>query len=487
MLFNSLHFIFFFPTAVAIYLATPRDRRWLWLLISSYYFYMCWNPRYVLLILCSTLVDYVAALQMARYGSKRARRALLGVSLGVNLGLLGVFKYFNFMAESLERAFHAFNLFADLPSFDALLPVGISFYTFQTLSYTLDVYKGRIEPERHLGYFAVFVAFWPQLVAGPIERSSRLLPQLHAPSPLDAARLGSGLSIMLWGFFQKLVIADRLAPYVAGVYDLPAGEVAGISGGTVWLATYAFAIQIYCDFSGYSLIAIGAARILGIDLMINFRRPYMARSVAEFWNRWHISLSTWFRDYVYIPLGGNRGGRARHFRNLLLTFAVSGLWHGAGWTFVIWGMLHGVYLVVTLLSAELRRRMRSAAHVRHTGFLARNGQRFATFHAVLFGWIFFRAADLPTAWALLERMATGPLDGLRLTRHSLTTGSLDPWLALILCGALVVQDAVLSDREVDEWLAELKPGLRFLWHTALAACILWLGVFSSQEFIYFQF
>ena len=487
MLFNSLHFLFFFPMAVAIYFATPRRHRWIWLLISSYYFYMCWNPRYVLLILCSTLVDFVAARRMAATSDPGRRKLFLGLSLAVNLGLLGTFKYFNFFADSLEQAFRAFNLFADVPTFQALLPVGISFYTFQTLSYTIDVYKGRVEPENHFGYFAVYVAFWPQLVAGPIERPSRLLPQLHEPRRFDTARLRSGLTLMLWGFFQKLVIADRLAPYVAEVYDQPVHHIAELSGSATWLATYAFALQIYCDFSGYSLIAIGAARLLGVDLMINFRRPYFARSVAEFWQRWHISLSTWFRDYVYIPLGGNRQGRPRHLRNLLITFAVSGLWHGAGWNFVIWGLWHGIFLIGALLTADSRRRLRSAAGLRHTGFVARNLQRLVTFHAVLVGWVFFRSADLATASTLLQRMLAGPWDGLVLDLHLIRTGPLDPWLALVLCAALVVQDAILQDREVDVWLGELGPRRRFAWHGVVAGCILWLGVFSSQQFIYFQF
>lgn len=483
MLFNSLHFIFFLPLAVAFYFATPRPKRWIWLLASSYYFYMCWNPRYIVLILCSTIVDYWAGLRLAECDDSRRRKRWLGASLVINLGLLGTFKYFNFFADSLEQAFAAFNIFADVPTFHALLPVGISFYTFQTLSYSIDVYRRRIEPERHFGYFAVFVAFWPQLVAGPIERPDRLLPQLHEQPQFDPQRLSSGLSIMLWGFFQKLVIADRLAPYVDAVYS-PAIEAGPVAGGEAWLATYAFAFQIYCDFSGYSLIAIGAARIMGIDLMTNFRRPYFARSVADFWGRWHISLSTWFRDYVYIPLGGNRRGLWRHMRNLLITFAVSGLWHGAGWTFVIWGLLHGGFLIATLLTANLRRRGRERFGIDDNGAAWIWLQRLATFHAALLGWVFFRAPDIDTAGRLLHAMVTDPWAGLVGAGAPVPV---DPWIALAAVVFLLLHEGLQKDQDLTQMLGSMAPFQRWAWHFGLCAGILWLGVFSSQEFIYFQF
>ena len=499
MLFNSLHFAFFFPLAITIYFATPRQYRWIWLLVSSYYFYMCWNPQYVLLILCSTVVDYFAARWMAKTESDQGRKRLLGLSLGINLGLLGTFKYFNFFSQSVQDALAAFNIFAETPTFQLLLPVGISFYTFQTLSYSIDVYRRKIEPETHFGYFAVYVAFWPQLVAGPIERPSRLLPQLRQPPDLNVARIRAGLSIMLWGFFQKLVIADRLAPFVGTVYDQPIEAIQQTSSAAVWLAGYAFSFQIYCDFSGYSLIAIGAARVMGIHLMINFKRPYFARSVGEFWQRWHISLSTWFKDYVYIPLGGSRVTRMRHFRNLLITFGVSGLWHGAGWAFIVWGLIHGFYLISTTLTDGLRRSVIPRLGIDRKGWLWSNLQRVFTFHLVLFGWVFFRSADLTTAMALISRMFLGPWESAvgiwPQAAGSLSTGSLGAGisdelsftLALVLIVLLLVQDALFRDGEVHHWLAKLSVVQRRSWYLGVCSLILWFGVFSSQEFIYFQF
>ncbi|CAN5908465.1 hypothetical protein BH23GEM7_BH23GEM7_20090 [soil metagenome] len=352
MLFNSLQFLFFFPVVVALYFATPHRFRWTLLLAASYYFYACWKPEYLLLIIASTLVDYGAALGMGAAATQARRKAFLALSLGSNLGLLFAFKYFNFFNESARALFDQFNLFYGVPAFDVLLPVGISFYTFQTLSYTIDVYRGQREPERHLGIFALYVSFFPQLVAGPIERSTRLLPQFFEKHEFSADRVSSGLRLILWGFFKKIVIADRLAIYVNEVY----GNPAGFDGPTLLLATYFFAFQIYCDFSAYSDIAIGAARVMGFELMQNFRRPYFARSIHEFWQRWHISLSTWFRDYVYIPLGGNRVPFWRWYVNLFAVFLVSGLWHGANWTFVVWGGLHGFYLVFSLMTRNVRDR-----------------------------------------------------------------------------------------------------------------------------------
>ncbi|MCE7945771.1 MAG: MBOAT family protein, partial [Chlorobi bacterium CHB1] len=312
MLFHSLEFIIFFPVVVAIYFLAPLRFRQFFLLLASYYFYMCWKAEYAVLILLSTGIDYVAALHMHKTSGRG-------------------------------------NIFYEFPLFDILLPVGISFYTFQTLSYTIDVYRSEKTPERNFIKFALYVTFFPQLVAGPIERSTRLLPQFDHEHKFDANRVVSGLRLMLWGFFKKLVIADRLALYVNEVYNNPADY----TGLPVIIATYFFAFQIYCDFSAYSDIAIGAARVLGFDLMKNFRQPYLAQSIGEFWKRWHISLSTWFRDYLYIPLGGNRVSRLRWYVNLMAVFLISGLWHGANWTFVVWGALHGSYFVLSLLTQKL--------------------------------------------------------------------------------------------------------------------------------------
>jgi len=335
MLFNSLDFLIFFPVIVGLYFALSPKYRWVLLLGASYYFYMCWKAEYIILIVFSTLVDYFAARQMARIQEKKKRRPFLYLSLLSNLGLLFFFKYWNFFSGETRALLDSWNIMADVPTFQLLLPVGISFYTFQTLSYTIDVYNGKLEPEKNLGRFALYVSFFPQLVAGPIERATHLLPQLRQTFDFDYQRVVSGLQQMLWGFFKKVVIADRLAVYVNEIYASPGDE----NGLALLLATYFFAFQIYCDFSGYSDIAIGAARVMGYDLMENFRTPYLSKSIREFWSRWHISLSTWFRDYLYIPLGGNRVPQVRWFLNLFIVFVVSGFWHGANWTFLIWGAL----------------------------------------------------------------------------------------------------------------------------------------------------
>jgi alginate O-acetyltransferase complex protein AlgI len=352
LLFNSLQFVFFFPAVVALYFATPARFRWVLLLAASYYFYAAWKPEYLVLIFASTTVDYACARGMGAWGSDRVRRLLLYASITANIGMLFAFKYLNFFSESARAVLAEFNIFHGVPTFDLLLPVGISFYTFQSLSYTIDVYRGQTKPERHFGIFALYVSFFPQLVAGPIERSYRLLPQFFEHRGFDGPRITSGLRLMLWGFFMKLVIADRLAVYVNEVYSNPQA----FAPSTLLLATYFFAFQIFCDFAGYSSIAIGAARVLGYELMQNFNRPYFAASIREFWGRWHISLSTWFRDYLYLPLGGNRVERRRWYLNLLVVFIVSGLWHGAAWTFIVWGALHGSYLVVSLVTSGVRER-----------------------------------------------------------------------------------------------------------------------------------
>ncbi|HOD52534.1 MAG TPA: MBOAT family O-acyltransferase, partial [Candidatus Hydrogenedentes bacterium] len=344
MLFNSLQFVVFFPIVVMVYFALPFRFRWAFLLAASYYFYGCWRANYLVLLFASTILDYVAGLGIGSTNNPRVRTLFLLMSLIGNFGMLFTFKYFNFFTSNFEFLFDFYRI--PKPALQVLLPVGISFYTFQTLSYTIDVYRGEQKPERHFGYFALYVTFFPQLVAGPIERSTRLLPQFFVKHDFDYERLRSGLLIMMVGFFKKLVIADRLSIYVDEVYNNP-GKYHGLP---VIAATYFFAFQIFCDFAGYSDIAIGSARIMGFELMQNFRRPYFATSISDFWRRWHISLSTWMRDYLYVALGGNRVSKLKWYRNLILTFVLSGLWHGAAWTFVIWGFFHGACLVTSILT-----------------------------------------------------------------------------------------------------------------------------------------
>ena len=360
------------------------------MLLASYYFYMSWKVEYVILIVISTLVDYFCGKKMAALPDKAARKKYLYLSLVSNLGLLFLFKYFNFFSRSfskifgvLNESFLHWNVLHDTYTLKVLLPVGISFYTFQTLSYTIDVYNGRTSAENHLGKFALFVSFFPQLVAGPIERSSHLLPQFHQTFEFDYNRVKEGLLLMVWGFFKKLVIADRLAAYVNEVYN----NVDKYDGFHNIIATYFFAFQIYCDFSGYSDIAIGSALIMGFSLMQNFRRPYFATNIREFWARWHISLSTWFRDYLYIPLGGNRVVKWRWYYNLFITFVISGLWHGADWTFIVWGFLHGSYLVLGYITQPIRNRLLRPFKLGVNGTVGKLLDVLVTFHLVVFAWI----------------------------------------------------------------------------------------------------
>jgi alginate O-acetyltransferase complex protein AlgI len=347
MLFNSIHFLIFFPVVTLVYfLLRGQNLRLLFMLAASYYFYMSWKWEYGILLFLTTFVDYVLGWLMASAQSKAVKRLLLVLSLCSNLSVLFLFKYYNFFRDAFNIVLEAAHI-PGLPPFKFILPsgiflpVGISFYTFQSLSYTIDVYRGQTPAERNFIVFALYVSFFPQLVAGPIERSTHLLPQFRKPYNFDYRRTIEGLRLMLWGFFMKLCIADGVAGYVQSVY----GHVHDYTGYPLLLATYLFAFQILCDFSAYSAIAIGSAKILGFDLMENFRRPYFAQSIEDFWRRWHISLSTWFKDYLYIPLGGSRVSTSRWCFNIMLVFLLSGLWHGAAWTFIAWGALHGVYMI----------------------------------------------------------------------------------------------------------------------------------------------
>jgi D-alanyl-lipoteichoic acid acyltransferase DltB (MBOAT superfamily) len=500
MLFNSFEFLLFFPLAVGIYFLTPGRYRWAWLLAASYYFYAAWKAEYLVLILASTLIDYWSGLQMGKHEVKERRRPYLILSLLSNLGLLFAFKYFNFFNESIRAVFDAVNIFYGVPMFDVLLPVGISFYTFQTLSYAVDVYRGDRDPERHLGIFALYVSFFPQLVAGPIERSTRLIPQFHQTHAFDWSRLVAGLQLMLWGFFMKVVVADRLAIYVNEVYNNPEAY----TGVPVILATYFFAFQIFGDFAGYSLIAIGTARIMGIDLMENFRRPYFSKSIGEFWNRWHISLSSWFRDYLYIPLGGNRVVKWRWYYNLVVVFLVSGLWHGAAWTFVIWGALHGLYLIAGVATKRWRdgvwERVEQVVGVppavegvRTAGFrgpsvatVRRLVSVGITFHLVLLAWVFFRANSLPDALVLLEAMTQ--FDGAAsLSAEIASVSNFDVALSVSVIGMLLTVQMFDRNRSIWARLAEAPRWVRWGAYQALLLAIFLLGVFSQQQFIYFQF
>lgn len=426
MLFNSLHFLVFFPVVAALYFRIKPRHRWVLLLASSYYFYMSWRAEYAILIVIATLATYTAGLEIYKSKEKSRKKAFLGMALFVNLGLLFAFKYFNFFSDSARQFLSLFSIQFSPIALKVLLPVGISFYTFQSLSYVLDIYMGKIKPEKHLGIYAVYVSFFPQLIAGPIERADKLLPQFFEEHKFDYVRVTDGLKLMLWGFFKKMVIADRLAIIVNTVYNDPTGYV----GFPLILATVFFGFQIYCDFSGYCDIAIGAAKVLGFRLSENFRRPYSARSIAEFWRRWHITLYSWFKDYIYIPLGGNRVAVPRWYLNILLVFLAGGLWHGAKWTFVLWGALHAFYLVFSLLTKGFREKAALFLRLEKVPRLHKFLQIGITFALVNIGWVFFRANSFSDAIYILTHIGTARvfLGDLPLFGAELSTIEIIPFI-----------------------------------------------------------
>jgi len=495
MLFNSFHFLVFFPLVAFLHFAMPHRFRWMLLLAASYYFYMCWRPEYIVLILLSTGVDYLVAIRIADATNHRTKTLLLLVSLVVNFGLLFTFKYFNFFMSSVSALLTAMHAPVSMPALEVLLPVGISFYTFQEVSYVIDVYQGRLSPQRHFGLFALYVSFFPQLVAGPIERSPRLMPQFserHHFNPDDAIH---GLRQILWGMLKKVVVADNLATLVDTVYRTPEG----FYGPVLTLATVCFSFQIYCDFSGYSDIALGTARIMGYDLMRNFDRPYRSRSIAEFWQRWHISLSTWFKDYVYIPLGGRRVSVRRWHLNILIVFAVSGLWHGANWTFIIWGLLHGGYYVFGAVTQRQRAALVRMARLDRVPRLHALLQVGLTFGLVCFAWIFFRAADAGQAWTIISRLPFGwgdllhpSFDGLALVMALLTDAPLGEGIkygSLLLVSILAAMGYDMVSKH-DDWadaIRQYPQPLRWAVYSLVTIAILNLGVARIVPFQYFQF
>lgn len=485
MLFNSLEFLIFFPIVVILYFACPYRYRWALLLGASYYFYAAWKLEYIFLLLAVTLISYTTALLMVKPEYQNKRVGLLVLAVGLNLAPLFVFKYFNFFNDSFRVAFNQFNLFYNVPMFQMLLPVGISFYTFQALGYVIDVYRGKVEPERHLGRFALFVSFFPQILAGPIERATNMLPQYYEKFDFDEARVTSGLRLMLWGMFMKIVIADRLGLYVNTVYNDPSVW----SGWPLLLATYFFAFQIYCDFAGYSNIAIGAARVMGFDLMENFRRPYFAQSPSDFWRRWHISLSSWFRDYLYIPLGGNRVSIPRWYLNLMIVFLVSGLWHGAAWTFVIWGGLHGLYMVGEVASRTLRGKLTRGLGLEQRPMAQALLGGFITFNLVCLAWIFFRANSVAEAFLILNNLL--PLSNFANLNAPWAAVVDNPAQEMALSIALILLLELVHLVQAREWSFPLlwQRPFWFRWavYLGLALAIMNLGITEEVPFIYLQF
>ena len=499
MLFNSLEFLLFFPVVTSLYFLFPHAHRWWLLLAASCLFYMAFIPVYILILFLTILIDYTAAIYIERSTGPR-RKAWLVASILSTCAVLFVFKYFGFFNANFAAIARFFHWNYPTKVLEIILPIGLSFHTFQSLSYVVEVYRGNQKAERHFGIYSLYVMFYPQLVAGPIERPQNLLHQFREKHTIEYQRITDGLKLMAWGMFKKVVIADRLAVYVSQVYDHPLDYPQGIS---FIIATVFFAYQIYCDFSGYSDIAIGSAQVMGFRLMTNFNRPYYAKSIAEFWKRWHISLSTWFKDYLYIPMGGNRVARPRWYFNLFVTFLVSGLWHGANWTYVIWGALHGTYLILGIATQPIRRAFTKAIGLDRFVQVHRALQVAITFSLVCFGWIFFRARNLSDALYIARRVLTGIPDFiLSVAPHLKSLNSGQNLLAPILLGQGKAQfaGAVLAIALLEgvHWLqrksgvrallAEKTAWLRWTVYVFISYGILCFGAFNdAAQFIYFQF
>ena len=497
MLFNSIPYMLFLPVVLLIYYLIPKRVKMLWLLLCSYFFYMCWNARYLVLILTSTLVTWVCGLAIEKAENSgaeervktRKKKGAVAFGLILNLGILFFFKYFHFAMDNLAALLALVHISFRQPAFDVLLPVGISFYTFQALGYMIDVYRGDIAAEHSLPRYALFVSFFPQLVAGPIERSKNLLGQLAAPQQFCFDNLLEGLYLMLWGFFLKIVLADRIAIFVDSVYGPNYMDYGGV---TVILATVLFAVQIYCDFAGYSTIAMGSAKMLGVELMENFNTPYLSRTVAEFWHRWHISLSTWFRDYLYIPLGGNRKGKARKALNVMITFTVSGLWHGASWGFVVWGFLNGLFQVLGGWLRPARQKLARALCLEQESFGYHLGQTLVTFVLVDLTWVFFRAPSVRAAVHMLRSMRYVRPE-LLLSGALLSPLDAPNTRLLLLSLLLLLLADLLKYRGVRVRAVLMRQD--WLFQALLISCsvcaILLFGIWGSSydaaSFIYFQF
>jgi len=487
MLFNSLAFLLFFPLVTMSYFIVPSRFRWVLLLAASCYFYSYFIPVYLLILIFTIVIDYFAGI-MIENANDNHRKIFLITSIAANISVLAFFKYFNFISMNMTQTARAFHYAWTGPLLRFALPIGLSFHTFQAMSYTIEVYRRHQKAEHHFGIYALYVMFYPQLVAGPIERPQNLLPQLHRPYQFDYADLRGGLQLMLIGFLKKIIVADRAAIFVNRVYDNPHIHTAP----ALLLATFFFAIQIYADFSGYSDIAVGAARVMGIRLMTNFKQPYFSKSVAEFWSRWHISLSTWFRDYLYIPLGGSRTSCGRWQFNLFFTFMISGFWHGANWTFIVWGALNGLFLVLSNITKHSRTWVHARLKTDAWPRLLAVWQTLVTFLLTCAAWVFFRSQSIADARHVFTTVA-GHLDDLfclAAIRTSLMPTGFDfrdlAALFAITTGLLVIDGFAYSGTG-DEHLRRQPRWVRWGLYYAAILLIIRLGNFGPQQFIYFQF
>ncbi len=538
MLFNSYTFALFFTLVVGLYFVLPHRYRWMFLLAASYFYYMYWDPRYGILILSTTVVVYATAIMM-NGKPVRTKKLFVALSILVNLGILGIFKYFNFVNNSIKDLFTMLGAEYTVPAMSLIMPIGISFYTFQALSYTIDVYRGKREPERNFGIFALYVSFFPVLLAGPIERSTTLLPQFYREVEYDYNRFTDGLKLIAWGLFQKLVIADRIGMYMAPIHNNPEA----FTGLPVLLGIYLYPIQVFCDFAGYTDVAIGTAMVLGFKLMENFRRPFISLSLAEMWRRWHISLITWFRDYVYIPMGGNRVPKWRHYINIMVVFTLSGLWHGAQWTFVIWGSLNGLFMIISLITRKAREWLRetvfgglgkisaavffasaalllagaflsgqagipAGAGVRSVAAIAgmlllllgvlktrgavldrfllvskRSWMKFWTFNLFAFAGAFFGARSVKDGWYLVTHFI-----GTNIRQVLMVIDLVQFTLMILLVTMLMVIHYIQETRGSIREMVRAKPlWVRWTLYFLLCSSIALLGYRGSQQFIYFRF
>lgn len=488
MLFNSLHFVVFFIVVTGLYFVLPHRFRWQLLLVSSCYFYMAFLPIYILILGFTIVIDYFAGIYIERSEGKR-RKLFLIFSLIANVGVLAIFKYYNFLNGNLSAFLNGIGYENHVPDLSILLPIGLSFHTFQAMSYTIEVYRGNFKAERNFGIYALYVMFYPQLVAGPIERPQNVIHQFYERHEFEYERVVDGLKLMAWGMFKKVVIADRLAIVTDPVFNSPSDYPAI----TLALATVFFSFQIYCDFSGYSDIALGSAKVMGFRLMKNFDRPYSAKSVSEFWTRWHVSLSSWFRDYLYIPLGGRRVSVPRWYFNLFFVFLVSGLWHGASWTFIVWGALHGFYLIFGIVTAPARARIKAFFGVDKIRWLNALIQISTTFSLVTVAWVFFRATGVKNALYILRQLPYS----LQELYFSLSNGSLylgdlpvsapDLIFCLLLIAFLETMQFLQAKYNLAAALKTRPVYVRWAFYYAAILAIVYWGVFDNRQFIYFQF
>jgi alginate O-acetyltransferase complex protein AlgI len=464
MLFNSLQFLVFFAFVLSAYYALPHRSRWFLLLLASSYFYMVFVPEYILILFAVILIDYLSAFLINRT-TGFARKLSLGLSLTANLGILCYFKYYNFFIENISSIFKAFHIDAHFPLLWVVLPIGLSFHTFQAMSYTIEVYRGNQKPEKHLGIYALYVLFFPQLVAGPIERPQNLLPQFRKEQFFSNLNLRTGLLLMAWGFFKKVVIADRLAIYVDSCY----ANTHSHSTGDMWLAVCFYSIQIYCDFSGYSDIAIGAAKTLGINLMENFKNPYLSTSLTEFWRRWHISLSTWFRDYIYIPMGGNKTSTKKMFFTILLVFFLSGLWHGAKYTFIVWAMIHAVFLISEHL---LKRRNEKPVNI-----FSRIIKTAYVFLITTIAWVFFRSQTVDDALFVINKLFAENSPYWEVIPRNFNE---------LIFSFVVIILLLIAENPIKTFVPSNKFNYYIVLWLLIGACYVF-GIFNYKQFIYFQF